>query len=405
MTQKKISITTKEKKVSFWSENDEALLYELRWNGINYNLIGLQLGRTPESCEKKYRRTDWQSKSFYNKDKCRLKENVKKGIADKIAETNDKRIISSNYLAEILVDRIESSVESLPNVPKRLYIPPKTKNKQKHSPEDVGLILSDSHIGHHHTFEETGGISEYNMETFEKRVDFMKTATANIVELHSNLYDLPNLHIFCPGDIVAGMPGVGAWSASYINTCIVDQAIKGAESFADMIYYWLTLFENIYFYGVYGNHGRGSNRGVDKDYVNWDFICYKFLEARFANNPRVHFDIPKTWWLKKEVRNHNFLVLHGDEIKGGPSAVEAATEKISSLIGGYPDYTLVGHFHSAGDFSTNFGRVIANGSWVGGDVFSIKSLRKSFKPEQKIFGIHDKRGVTWSYNLDLSIAR
>jgi hypothetical protein len=98
-------------------------------------------------------------------------------------------------------------------------------------------------------------------------------------------------------------------------------------------------------------------------------------------------------------------MLHGDEIKGGPKALEEATEKLSSLIGGLPEYTIAGHFHTAADYSTNFGRVLLNGSFVGGDIFSIKSLRKSSKPEQKIFGIHDKRGMTWSYNIDLSTAR
>lgn len=734
-----------------WTEKEEAALYEMRWNGINYKIISVQLGRSPEACEKKYRKTAWEAKPFYDAAKCRLKENIKKTINDQISEANDKKIISNNYLAEILADRLEMAVKSLPNVPKKLFVPNKQKTKQKHSPEDVGLILSDTHIGHHHTLEETGGISEYNMDTFKKRVEFIKVATSDIVELHSNLYDLPNLHIFCPGDIVAGMNGVGAWSASYINTSIVDQAMEGASSLADMINYWLTLFDDIYFYGVYGNHGRCqptdvraltpdgykkydelkvgdkvgtidtktgdfefqpinkihvfedeetivqmrnqafclectkdhdvlhksrntgsydkikgkdllsnvgteyhipisvpsnnkeydiqddvlsllgwimtdggyvekcqsvllyqskdkgcekirgilgrlgveyreivrdrkketvilgrcvmtkkkditfyinscdltkmvheilpnskdipswmynlsdrqvkvlldsivdgdgtcriggmkkdgyarksrqdavwggkefleklsgllvshnipcsvnlhkrktkkytvdgkeqiayylqlrdapcfsvkkkdckevgyngkvwcvtvkngnfaviskegdpyftgncSQRGVEKEYVNWDYICYKFLEATFANNPRVHFAIPKTWWLATEVRGHKFLMLHGDEIKGGPKALEEATEKLSSLIGGLPEYTIAGHFHTAADYSTNFGRVLLNGSFVGGDIFSIKSLRKSSKPEQKIFGIHDKRGMTWSYNIDLSTAR
>ena len=388
-----------------WNENEELLLYEMRLSGTSYKIISQQLKRSLESCENKYRRTNWNEKSFFSQTKNRLKENIKRTIFDQIAESNDKKIATGNYLSELVADRIESSIKALPEVPKRLFEPSIKRQKEKHSPEDVGLLLSDTHIGHDHSLEETGGISEYNMSIYKKRVEFVKKTTADIVELHSNIYDLPNLHIFCLGDIVAGANGVGAWSSTYINTPIIDQFIEGAQSITDMIYYWLTLFENIYFYGVIGNHGRISNRGIEKEYANWDYICYKFIEASFRNNQRVVFDVPKTWWMNKKIRNHNFLSLHGDEIKGGIKGVEDAAEKISHINKIIPDYVLIGHFHNSADYSTNFGRVIANGSWVGGDIFSLKNLRKGSKPEQKIFGIHDKRGITWSYNIDLSLAK
>ncbi|MFW6129642.1 MAG: hypothetical protein ACOC56_00570, partial [Atribacterota bacterium] len=68
-----------------------------------------------------------------------------------------------------------------------------------------------------------------------------------------------------------------------------------------------------------------------------------------------------------------------------------------------PDYTLAAHFHSAADLTTNHGRVLVNGSFIGPDVYSLKNLQAGALAEQKIFGIHDKRGITWSYNLGLDI--
>jgi len=763
-----------------WTEGEEALLYELRsWQGLPFRTIGQRLNRSPESCEKKYRRTQWTQKTFYNDAKCRLKEGYKAALAEQIAETNNKNIDNSALATEMLVDRIEEVVKALPVAQKKVYVPTRGK-PQQHCPEDVGLILSDTHIGHHHTLEETGGLSEYSFEIFKKRAEFMKTATADIVSLHSQLYKLPNLHIFCPGDIVAGMNNVGNWSPTYINMTILDQSFEGMEAISDMIYYWLGLFDKVYFYGVGGNHGKCNDKntkiltpdgykrydeikvgdlvgtinketrkfefqpvqkvhiipkepsmlrmktnnldirhtldhdvllvkrkssniqekcgqrslttirardltrgtesvytipicanhgksvssiekkmgeikakalklfgkdvfcdllkllgiimadgcyppnpnhvkitiyqskedkvdeirellkllgapfaessrtrkppvilgtqvqstklcfefilpsngytkflldilpikssipswmyalneievkalldgivlgdgvvredrkreddytrhggidtvwgektfleqlsgllishgiscainrhkrkiakilkdgseqesyylqvrktnhyhfhshqiteepyndlawcvtvdngtiavmsesgdayftgncaakGVEKEYVNWDYLTYKFIEARFKDNPKVHFVVPKTWWIFTEIRNHKFLIIHGDDIRGGLKAVEESTEKIASIIKDIPDYTIAGHFHSASDYSTNFGRVLLNGSWMGGDIFSMKSLRKANRPEQKIFGIHDKRGITWSYNLDLSIAR
>jgi len=389
-----------------WTTDEEALLFDLRsWHNLPFRVIALRLCRNQSSCEKKYRSTNWTLKSFYDPSKCRLKENFKRALGEHIAELNDAKIKSKILANEVLADRLVETVKALPKVNKKVFIPSKKRMRQKHLPEDVGLAFSDTHIGHHHTFEETGGISEYNFDIFKKRIEFIKKAMADIVELHSKLYELPNLHIFCPGDIVAGMNAAGQWSATYINMPVLDQAVAGADAIADMIYYWLGLFKDIYFYGVMGNHGRCANKGIEKEYVNWDYLSYKFLEARLKDNPRVHFNIPKAWWILTEIRNHKFLVMHGDDMRGGTKAIEPATERMASIIGKIPDYTIAGHFHNACDFSTNFGRVIINGSFLGSDVFSLKTLRKASRPEQKLFGIHDRRGITWTYNLDLSIAR
>lgn len=388
-----------------WTEKEEALLFELKaLQGLPYRIIALELKRTEESCKSKWRRTVWTKKAFYDPTKVRLKENFKNALLQRIADANDRRIQVRHLATEILADRVEDAVKALPTVKKQVYKFSRKKIQEKHLPEDVGLVLSDSHIGHHHTMAETGGISEYNFDIFKKRVEFLKNATTDIVELHSQLYNLPNLHIFCPGDIVAGMNAAGNWSSTYINMPIIDQAVAGTDAIADMIYYWLGLFENVYFYGVYGNHGRAASKGVEKEYVNWDYVCYQFLKNRMANNPRVHFIIPDAWWLLAEIRKHKFLVLHGDNVRNS-KALEGATERMASIIGTIPDYTIAGHFHTATDFSTNFGRVILNGSFVGGDIYSLKELVRASRPVQKMFGIHDRRGVTWTYDLDLSIAR
>jgi hypothetical protein len=218
---------------------------------------------------------------------------------------------------------------------------------------------------------------------------------------------LPVLHIFALGDIVAGMNTVGAWSPTYINLPVYDQVVVGVEAICNAIYYWLGLFKEIRFYGIYGNHGRSAPIGSEKEYVNWDFICYKFIEARFKDNPRVIFKIPMNWWLMERIRNHNFLMLHGDSIKGANPLKKLVEleEKMAGIIKKMPDYTLAAHFHSPGELTTNHGRVIIGGSFFGSDVYSLKNLKKSAAPEQKIFGIHNKRGITWTYNINLSISR
>ena len=48
------------------------------------------------------------------------------------------------------------------------------------------------------------------------------------------------------------------------------------------------------------------------------------------------------------------------------------------------------------------GRALLNGSVVGADINSLKNICDGTGPEQKIFGIHEERGITWTYNIDLS---
>ena len=390
-----------------WDVGEEAFLYACREEGITYRLIAMELGRSSRSCEAKYNNMNWRETRFFDPLKSRMKESVKRSYRERIIRLQEARSHTEHIKADIIADRIESAVSALPNVPKPIYKFTNRK-KQKHSPEDVGLILSDAHIGQNHSLEETGGLGEYNLDVFKDRVENLKEATTEIVERHSQIYNLPNLHIFCLGDMVAGMNQAGNWSPTYINTPILDQVFIGFEAITDMIYYWLGLFEEVNFYGLGGNHGRAAGKGVEKEYVNWDIVMYKFLESRFKDNPRVKFNVPLTWWIMAEIRNHKFLLLHGDDVRGGSYPIlqiEKTENKIMGLIRDIPDYTLAAHFHTGSELTTNHGRVIINGSFIGSDVYSLKSLQKGSKPEQKIFGIHDKQGMTWTYNLNLGVKR
>jgi len=390
-----------------WTQDEEIMLYSMREDGLPYRIISSELlCRSVNSCEKKYRSTIWVNKPFYDNAKHTIKEGLKKAYVERLANLTDKRISVNQVKADIIGDRLVRAIEALPNVPK----PRKSKRKKfkKDHVEDVGLIISDCHIGEEFTLEETGGLGEYNLNIFKQRVDNLTYAATDIVDLHSRIYTLKTLHLFCLGDIVAGMNDVGAWSPIYINMPIFEQFVEGVEALAQMIDHWLTIFEDINFYGVFGNHGRVSKRGSEKEYVNWDFMTYQFLMCRFKNNPRVKFNVPKTWWIFEKIRSHKFLIVHGDDMKGMAWPAKSLLDFEQKMIGilkDIPDYTIAGHYHSAAELSTNHGKVLLNGSFIGGDIYSLKNLQRSSLPEQKIFGIHDRRGITWTYDLNLNIER
>lgn len=389
-----------------WTPEDEQLLYHMRRRGVCYRLIALQLSRTVEACKKKYSSTHWSKTPYYNLPLEKLEEARKQNLIESMAQAADRKLDLYKMKGDIVGDKIAESVKPLQVAKYPIYTAP--KSKQKHNPEDVVALLSDLHIGHHHTLEETGGLSEFNIDIFRQRCKNLMYGVADIFDLHSNLYRMPHLHIACLGDVVDGMNASGDWSPTYISIPVMDQMMVGTECLAEMIYYWLGMFDNITFYGVRGNHGRAAPKGYEKDYVNWDVLSYLYLEARFKDNPRVKFVVPKTWYIYTTIRKHKFLMVHGDDVRGGSYPVkglEAVQNRMVGILNDIPHYTLAGHFHACSEFTTNTGKIIINGSFIGGDVYSLKTLQKGSLPEQKIFGVHDQHGVTWTYNLNVASPR
>jgi len=395
------------KQSSVWSKKDLEYLFQAKMEGLPYSVIARELDRTVEAVKSKYLKTDWGKSGVVDSVTSRIKGSKKVLFEQKTANTLERKLETYKLRADIIADRVEKSIKAVPKVKHKTWSPP-GRRRQRHKNEDVGLILSDLHIGHHHSFEETGGLSEYSIDTFIKRLKNLEKATTDIFELHSTLYKIPTLHIFCLGDIVDGMNNAGAWSPVYIETPIFDQIMIAMEHISASIAFWLSMFKEIKFYGIRGNHGRVAPSGAEKDYNNWDVLFYKMLELKFANNSRIKFVVPKTWWLMEEIRGHNFLMVHGDDVRSSGSAIkglETFEQKMTGIIKKIPDYTLMGHFHNCAEFSTNSGRLICNGSFVGGDVYSLKTIHRASKSEQKIFGIHDIRGITWTYNIDLESER
>ncbi|KKK55608.1 hypothetical protein LCGC14_3072840 [marine sediment metagenome] len=76
----------------------------------------------------------------------------------------------------------------------------------------------------------------------------MEHALFEIVERHSKMYDLPELHIFSLGDVVAGSPGAGQWNDNYIELGITDQFAEGCQALHNLIAKWATAFKKVNFY-------------------------------------------------------------------------------------------------------------------------------------------------------------
>jgi len=390
-----------------WTDTELETLYTERLKGTPYKVLSRMLNRSVDSLEKKFNQdTDWTKYNFHCPE-------YEEGRADTLLEAAQKRDLSISknldkyrLQADIIGDRLVEASRRLPEVPPPLY---KKPNKdEKRTDEDMVLVFSDLHIGHEHTLEETGGLSEYNLEIFLQRMENLKKAITDIYELHSKLYKIPRLHILSLGDIVDGANTAGAWSPVWINTPILDQVMIGYRAVSDFIYYMLSLFEEVEFYALYGNHGRIAPSGAEKKYNNFDLFCYKYIETEFRNQPRFKMHTTKSWWMIKEIQNNKFLLVHGDDMKPKNPPILSLMDlekRMSGITGIIPDYTVCGHFHNCSEYTTHSGKALMNGSFVGADVYSLSNNMPGNIPEQKLFGIHPTVGLTWTYNVNLNHQR
>lgn len=401
-----------------WTTEEMMMLYHLKAGKKTHkeiaDIMTEKIGRRQYSenlIHKKWQRTDWiaflrrQGEKDALVDEIQSKEYEKTKIIEATLEQQERLVRKEIARTELIVDSIKSAIYRLPK-PSPNDLRYKPKQNPQYTPEHMGVLLSDIHIGASYTEEDTGGLSTFNSDIVRERMQFLRDTTIEIAERHRHVCDIPELHVFCLGDIVAGMNDAGAWSSNYIDLDIYDQMIEGMAALRDVLSVWSRAFSVVHFYGIFGNHGRIGRKGTQKDSTNWDRICYEFVRSSLSEYENIDWHIPKAWWMQQRILNHNFYLTHGDGIRGSMGVpyygVERAERQILGLMkNDPPDYMLLGHFHSPAELATNSGRIIMNGSFMGGDMYSLKELRRKDKAEQKLFGIHPKKGVTWSYNIQL----
>lgn len=305
-------------------------------------------------------------------------------------------------------ERLISAVTETP----RTHLSPvriRPKTTKHRTPEHMVLLLSDQHVGLEFSKAETGGLNQYNVETYLERVANLRQALVEIYRLHAELYPIPELHVFALGDCVQGTNMGGEWGPAYNSLDIHGQSLLAADTTCQLLETWSTFFQKINFLGVVGNHGRGGvEKNSDKVSANWDNVVYSIIKERMRQHKNVQIGYSQSWWGQTNVNGTEFLLVHGDHLKHNVNALHAEEQRMQSLVTmqGRPFNVLVsGHFHSHMEVETTNGRIILNGSFIGGDVYSMRQLKARAKPTQTIMGIHPEHGITWKYCLDLERKR
>jgi len=310
-----------------------------------------------------------------------------------------KQLEKSEDLTDKIVGVIKDSVESIPPI----KLPKVHVYKDAIGEEVAGLLFSDSHIGKLTV--------SYNHKVFAKRLDKLRDSMFSIVEAHRSIRPIKKLVIVFNGDIIDAESIYPSQSIDGISAKIIDQIFTvGLPKLTEFLYSCLENFEEVECYCQRGNHGRlNASKWSSSKTTNWDTVMYKALEATTAQQPRIKWHINiKDWKSMFRIQGHGFLACHGDMIRMYYSLPDYGFSRQSlRWANAYRSrikltHFLFSHFHSI-NTGKRFNDIMyyCNGSFVTDDVFGEEKIGVTSVPEQLLFFVHKKFGVTGRYPLSL----
>jgi len=322
---------------------------------------------------------------------------------DKQLKRENIRLINQlkerDFLTEKILDVVKSSIIKLPSYKPKSHL----KQKKPYDPEDMALVYSDSQIGQAVTLRDSSGLSEYNFGIFEEEIGKLEEAIIKIKNIHSEAYNIENLWILGVGDYIEGeliYPG----QTHHIDQIVVDQVFKGAHKIGGMIRNLCLAFPQVKVVLVSGQHGRGPKEMHWRS--NWDYVFARVLQMLLENVENCEVVVAESALCAFEIRNHVFLLNHGNEIRSWMTVpfygLERATLRWVNLTRLPVEYVIIGDKHRRCTFDIAYVEAMINGSWSPGSKFSVDKMQAAGIPKQILFGIHDSIGKTWTYDVRLS---
>mgnify|MGYP003647635688 FL=1 len=311
---------------------------------------------------------------------------------------------SSEVFTQVFHDAIKLAV-SLPPVEASVYNPPPSGVHRGETPQSVVAPLTDTHVGDRVDINQTYGLSQYDIELFNKRLYGWTYQVINLSNLRRNIAPIKELVIPMLGDMISGDIHEEL-ARTNVENCMM-QMMNGAYLIAQSIRELSSHFPQIRVPAVVGNHGRMTRKIPSKEkYMDWDYMMYQWVAAFCRDLTNVSFEIPKSFMHIFEVANQRVLIMHGDSVAGGGglNSITSAITKLRSvvqygdrLVEGDTRFTgfdavMIGHFHRIDEYDIGTGPLLINGTLKGGDEYTTSRLHVATAPKHLISYWHPDIG-------------
>jgi DNA-binding Lrp family transcriptional regulator/predicted phosphodiesterase len=330
-----------------------------------------------------------RSDNVFMRENLTLKQQVKR-LREQLAASQEDTI-SNEKLVRIIRNASESEPQS--DSSWLTY-----KSKGDSSKSVPVLFLSDLHFDEVVEPSQVEYVNQYNRDIAVKRIQNCFNHSLDLLTRK-----LKNKYAGCivalGGDLLSG--NIHEELAETNEATILESILVLTDVLESGLRSMVEAFGALYVPCVVGNHGRIHKKPRFKFRVqqNYEWIVYQLLAKRFANDSRVRFEIPEATDVTFKVFDVTFLLTHGDQFKGGsgisgiftPLMLGASRKlKRQQAVHKPFDVMMCGHFHSY--IHTN--SLIINGTTKGYDEFAYGMNFPFEKPQQALFLVNEKHGVT-----------
>jgi hypothetical protein len=305
-------------------------------------------------------------------------------------------------LSDRIIQIVKTSTQSIPV--EAFTHPRRPRVDTAKNVETAVLQFGDIHIGEIVDALEVYGLNQYNFDVFKRRLQCLVDTIIHLCfDIHKG-QTFDGLIINALGDMVSGyiheefeITGEGS---------MIQWALGGAYIMAQATLELAARFPHVTINCVVGNHGRTQKqKRYKRRYVNWDTIFYEAWAAYCKRAKNVSFNIPRSFFMTTIIQGQRCVVLHGDDIRGwmgipyyGINRAVGNFTQLMRSIGHDFTYFMLGHFHESADLQNANGDIIVNGSFIGGNEYSIGKLGKCAPPRQLLLGMNSD-GVSFEYKI------
>lgn len=337
---------------------------------------------------------------------------------EKVAETKAKLVLDAERRElkamredearfQLLMDTLRAEMAQMP--PFEVPSAP-APTALLHNEEAAVLVISDVHVGKWVNPDEVGDSFGYSVPAFAERVERLKSALIEIIDIHRRSIPIKTLYVLMLGDLVDGSdmrPG----QKLRVDQTVGRQTLVFAREFVPFLASTAQMFDDVRVIVVGGNHGRVGKPGENMPWDNFDVLAGFFLQTALQLVPNISVHVSQKPYEIARIGGLEVYMAHGESIRGGAGlasvpvyGVAKAAARDVGLHRRLFDAYIIGHFHTAQDMEVNGVPVLINGCWDGGDSYSINQLHVASIPAQWLFGV-GKRGITWRYRLHVADPR
>jgi|ETNvirnome_2_300_1030623.scaffolds.fasta_scaffold00133_37 hypothetical protein len=272
------------------------------------------------------------------------------------------------------------------------------------------LHISDIHAGEKVNPVEVAGLNRYDFATMGKRLNRLAHNASKFCHTHIAKPDFPGIVVCLGGDMVNG--DIHSEFRSTNEEPVLPTVLHIFEHLIATLDHLAESFGRVAVFTAFGNHGRNTEKPQYKmaAYTNFDWMLYNMLAKHYENQSThdVKIVISDSFDNFFRVYGHGYLLTHGDRlgtgggdgivgvigpIIRGSKKVKAAYAKMDIQV----DTMIMGHYHQRIPLKG----IRVNGSVKGYDEYAMGRRFDPEPPEQDLWLMHPKHGITMSIPIFL----